>query len=128
MKSLLKLYKNLKPFVLLILGAFALQYLQVSANLELPTLMANIVNNGIMAGNISYIWKEGIYMLLIAGGGIICAIFASLLAARTAMGLGRDIRSTFFKHVENFSLHEFNKFGASTLLTRTTNDVCFECC
>jgi len=122
-RSLLKIYKNLKPFVLLILGAFALQYLQVSANLELPTLMANIVNNGIMAGNISYIWKQGLYMILIAGGGIICAIFASLLAARAAMGLGRNIRSKFFKHVENFSLHEFNKFGASTLLTRTTNDV-----
>lgn len=123
MRSLLRIYKNLKPFTLLILGAFLLQYLQVSANLELPTLMANIVNNGIMAGNISYIWNEGFYMLLIAGGGIVCAIFASLLAARAAMGLGRNIRSKFFTHVESFSLHEFNKFGASTLLTRTTNDV-----
>ena len=123
MRSLIKIYKNLKPFTLLILGAFALAYLQASANLELPTLMANIVNNGIMASNISYIWKEGLYMILIAGGGIVCAIFASLLASRTAMGLGRDIRSKFFSHVENFSLHEFNKFGASTLLTRTTNDV-----
>lgn len=123
MRSLFKIYRNLKPFTLLILGAFALAYLQASANLELPTLMANIVNNGIMASNISYIWKEGLYMILIAGGGIVCAIFASLLASRTAMGLGRDIRSKFFSHVENFSLHEFNKFGASTLLTRTTNDV-----
>jgi ATP-binding cassette subfamily B protein len=123
MRSLIKIYRNLKPFTLLILGAFALAYLQASANLELPTLMANIVNNGIMASNISYIWKEGLYMILIAGGGIVCAIFASLLASRTAMGLGRDIRSKFFSHVENFSLHEFNKFGASTLLTRTTNDV-----
>ena len=123
MRSLIKIYRNLKPFTLLILGAFALAYLQASANLELPTLMANIVNNGIMASNISYIWKEGLYMILITGGGIVCAIFASLLASRTAMGLGRDIRSKFFSHVENFSLHEFNKFGASTLLTRTTNDV-----
>jgi ATP-binding cassette subfamily B protein len=76
-----------------------------------------------MVGDVPYIWKDGIYMLLIAGGGIICAIFASLLASRTAMGLGKDIRSKFFSHVENFSLNEFNKFGASTLLTRTTNDV-----
>jgi ATP-binding cassette subfamily B multidrug efflux pump len=121
-RSLLKIYKNLKPFTLLILGAFILQYLQVTANLELPTIMANIVNNGIMAGNIPYIWKEGLYMILIAGAGIIFAIFASLLAARAAMGLGRNLRSKFFTHVENFSLHEFNKFGASTLLTRTTND------
>jgi ATP-binding cassette subfamily B protein len=122
-RGLIKLYRNLKPYTLLILGAFVFAYLQVSANLELPTLMANIVNNGIFTGDISYIWREGIYMLLIAGGGIACAIAASFLASRVSMGLGRDIRSQIFSHVENFSLHEFNKFGASTLVTRTTNDV-----
>lgn len=123
MRSLLKLYKNLKPFTILILAAFVFAYLQVTANLQLPTIMAKIVNNGIMEGDIPYIWKEGIYMLLIAGGGIVASIFASLMASRVAMGLGRDIRSKIFFHVENFSLYEFNKFGASTLLTRTTNDV-----
>jgi len=122
-RGLIKLYRNLKPYTLLILGAFVFAYLQVSANLELPTLMANIVNNGIFTGDISYIWREGIYMLLIAGGGIACAIAASFLASRVSMGLGRDIRSQIFSHVENFSLYEFNKFGASTLVTRTTNDV-----
>jgi ATP-binding cassette subfamily B multidrug efflux pump len=123
MRSLFKLYRNLKPFILLIVGAIVLTYLQVMANLELPTLMSNIVDNGIIAGNIAYIWKEGGYMLLIAGAGGICAVFASLMAARTALGLGKIIRNRLFVHVENFSLHEFDKFGASTLLTRTTNDV-----
>ncbi len=123
MRSLLKLYRNLKPFILLILGASVFVYLQVNANLQLPTIMARIVNSGIMVGDIAYIWKEGIYMLLIAGGGIVASIIASFMASRVAMGLGRDIRSKIFFHVENFSLHEFNKFGASTLLTRTTNDV-----
>lgn len=107
----------------MILAAFAFAYLQVTANLQLPTIMAKIVNNGIMVGDISYIWKEGIYMLLIAGGGIVASVFASFMASRVAMGLGRDIRSKIFFHVENFSLYEFNKFGPSTLLTRTTNDV-----
>ena len=123
MRNLMKVYRNLKPFVLLIVGAVALTFLQVMANLELPTLMSNIVDNGIIKGDIPYIWREGGYMLLIAGAGGLCAIGASYLASRSAMGLGRDLRSKVFAHVEEFSMHEFNKFGASTLLTRTTNDI-----
>ena len=123
MRSLFKLYKNLKPFALLIIGAIILTYLQVMANLELPTLMSNIVDKGIITGDIAYIWKEGGTMLLIAGAGGLCAVLASLLAARSAIGLGKAVRSQIFTHVENFSLHEFDKFGASTLLTRTTNDI-----
>jgi ATP-binding cassette subfamily B protein len=119
----LKLYRNLKPFFLLIVGAVVLTYLQVMANLELPTLMSNIVDKGIITGDIAYIWKEGGYMLLIAGAGGVCAVLASLMAARTAIGLGKTVRNQIFTHVENFSLHEFDKFGASTLLTRTTNDI-----
>ncbi|MCX6084001.1 MAG: ABC transporter ATP-binding protein [Caldiserica bacterium] len=118
-----KLYRNLKPFILLIIGVVALTYLQVMANLELPKLMANIIDNGIITGDIAYIWKEGGYMLLIASAGGICAILASLMAARTSIGLGRIVRNRLFAHVENFSLHEFDRFGASTLLTRTTNDI-----
>ncbi|MCX6086677.1 MAG: ABC transporter ATP-binding protein [Caldiserica bacterium] len=120
---MLKLYRNLKPFFLLIVGAVVLTYLQVMANLELPTLMSNIVDKGIITGDIAYIWKEGGYMLLIAGAGGVCAVLASLMAARTAIGLGKTVRNQIFTHVENFSLHEFDKFGASTLLTRTTNDI-----
>jgi len=123
MRSLMKIYRNLKPFALLIVGAVVLTFLQVMANLELPTLMSNIVDNGIIKGDIPYIWKEGGYMLLIAGAGGLCAIGSSFLASRSAMGLGRDLRRKIFSHVEGFSMHEFNKFGASTLLTRTTNDI-----
>ena len=123
MRNLMKVYRNLKPFALLIVGAVVLTFLQVMANLELPTLMSNIVDNGIIKGDIPYIWREGGYMLLIAGAGGLCAIGASFLASRSAMGLGRDLRRKVFSHVEGFSMHEFNKFGASTLLTRTTNDI-----
>jgi ATP-binding cassette subfamily B protein len=123
MRGLLKLYKGLKKYLLLILGAVALIYLQVRANLELPTIMSRIVNNGIIPGDINYIWQQGLVMLLVSFGGILAAISASFLASHVSMGLGRDIRSKFFNHVESFSLSEFNKFGASTLLTRTTNDV-----
>ncbi|BAL80654.1 ABC transporter ATP-binding protein [Caldisericum exile] len=123
MQSLLKLYANLKKYLFLIVGAVFLIYLQVRANLELPTIMSKIVNNGILPGDINYIWQQGMFMLFIAGLGILASIAANFLTSHVSMGLGRDIRSKFFKHVESFSLYEFNKFGASTLLTRTSNDV-----
>src|SRR5450830_447153 len=123
MRNLFKLYRNLKQFTILIIVGVALMYLSVRANLELPTLMSNIVDKGIIASDIGYIWKEGGIMLLVSAAGGICAVLASLMASRSALGLGRVLRSKIFTHVENFSLHEFDKFGASTLLTRTTNDV-----
>jgi ATP-binding cassette subfamily B protein len=85
--------------------------------------MSRIVNNGIIPGDVNYIWQQGLLMLLISAGGILSAISAQFLVSHVSMGLGRDIRSKLFKHIETFSLYEFNKFGASTLLTRTTNDV-----
>jgi len=123
MRSLLKLYTGFKKIFFLILGAIALIYLQVRANLALPTIMSRIVNNGIIPGDVNYIWQQGLLMLLISAGGILSAISAQFLVSHVSMGLGRDIRSKLFKHIETFSLYEFNKFGASTLLTRTTNDV-----
>lgn len=123
MRNLMRLYRNLKPYTLLILAGVAAMFVSVMGNLELPTLMSNIVDKGIVAGDVPYIWREGGSMLLISGGSVLCAVFAQLMAARSALGLGRDVRGKVFEHVEGFSLHEFDKFGASTLLTRTTNDV-----
>lgn len=123
MRNLFKLYRNLKQFALLIIVGVGLMYLSVRANLELPTLMSNIVDRGIVAGDIGYIWKEGGIMLLVSAAGGVCAVLASLMASRSALGLGKVLRGKIFTHIENFSLHEFDKFGASTLLTRTTNDV-----
>ena len=120
---MLKIYKNLKPFLPAILGILILQTIQAMANLYLPTLMSDITNNGIMMLDVPYIWRTGGKMLLIAGGGVLCAIAASFLGARTAIGLGRILRNQIFRHVSGFSLHEFDQFGASTLITRTTNDI-----
>ncbi|HEX3026197.1 MAG TPA: ABC transporter transmembrane domain-containing protein, partial [Clostridia bacterium] len=120
---MLKIYKNLKPYSLIIAVILVLIFLQVSSDLYLPTLMSDIVNKGIMGEDVSYIFKTGGLMLLVAAGGVVCAIFASFLGSRTAVGLGRILRNKVFNRVENFSLHEFDKFGASTLMTRTTNDI-----
>lgn len=120
---MLKLYRNLKPYTLFIIGAVILIFCQVMADLYLPTLMSNIIDKGIMNEDISYIWREGAIMLLVSGGGALCAVIASLLGSITSLGLGRILRNQVFLRVESFSLHEFDKFGASTLITRTTNDI-----
>ncbi|WP_326975244.1 ABC transporter ATP-binding protein [Caproicibacter sp. BJN0012] len=120
---MLKIYRNLKPFAASIITILLLLFLQVMSDLYLPTLMSDIVNSGIMAGDIGYIWKTGEIMLLIAAGGVICAVAAGYLGSRVALGLGRNLRNQVFRRVENFSLHEFDKFGSSTLITRTTNDI-----
>ncbi|QNK42038.1 ABC transporter ATP-binding protein [Caproicibacter fermentans] len=120
---MLKIYRNLKPYTVSIIMILVFLFLQVMSDLYLPTLMSDIVNNGIMTENIGYIWKTGEYMLLIAAGGVICAVVAGFLGARVSVGLGRILRNRIFRRVENFSLHEFDRFGSSTLITRTTNDI-----
>jgi ATP-binding cassette subfamily B protein len=119
---MLKLLRFLAPFRLELVLVFILVFAQSMANLYLPTLMADIVNNGIIKQDTGYIWRFGGYMLLITIGGTICAIIASFFSARIATGFGRIIRGKLFSHVENFSLHEFNKVGTASLITRTTND------
>ena len=120
---MLKIYRNLKPYLFFILGILVLQFLQAMANLYLPTLMADITNYGILKEDVPYIWRTGGRMLLVAAGGVVCAVLASYFGSRTAIGLGRSLRSQLFRRVEGFSLHEFDRFGASTLITRTTNDI-----
>ena len=118
-----KIYKLLKPFIPFLFLILLFQTLQAMANLYLPSLMADITNTGIMKSDIAYIWRTGGKMLLVSAGGVICAVLASFFGAKTALGLGRILRNKLFRHVEGASLFEFDKFGASTLITRTTNDI-----
>jgi ATP-binding cassette, subfamily B, multidrug efflux pump len=120
---MLKLYRNMKPFTLPIIIVLVLVFLQAIANLYLPTLMGDIVNKGIMQGEQSVILEIGGTMLLYVGASVVAAIIASYFASRTAVGLGRILRNKVFTKVESFSLHEFDKIGTSTLITRTTNDI-----
>ena len=120
---MLKLFKNLKPFTIPIVIVLVMVFLQSMANLYLPTLMGDIVNKGIMVGNVDKIWEIGRTMMLYVGGGVIASIIASYFSSRTGAGLGRILRNKIFFTVESFSLHEFDKIGTSTLITRTTNDI-----
>lgn len=104
-------------------AVLVLVFLQTLSELYLPTLMSDIVDTGIINGDTGYIVKTGGLMLLVAAAGMICSILVSYLGSRTAIGFGRDLRGKIFSRVESFSLHEFNRFGTATLITRTTNDI-----
>ncbi len=120
---MIKLYRYLKPFTAMVIGVLVFVFLQTLGDLYLPTLMSDIINDGVMQGDTDKILHIGIIMLLVAGGGALCAIIASFLSSKAAVGLGTVIRSKVFKRVESFSLHEFDKIGTATLITRTTNDI-----
>lgn len=93
------------------------------AELALPTLMSDVVNNGMMQGDTRYILTYGTYMLLVALASSASSIIGSFFSARVALGLGKNLRNMVFTRVENYSLHEFDKLGTASLITRTTNDI-----
>ncbi|MGO4497020.1 ABC transporter ATP-binding protein [Paenibacillus sp. 2RAB27] len=118
-----KLFRFLKPYRVSVVVIITLMLLQSLAQLYLPTLLSDIVDVGVVKGDVSYILRFGAYMLLVAMGGMACVMVASYLLAKTATGFGRDLRRKLFSHVESFSLNEFDKLGTSSLITRTTNDI-----
>ncbi|HEU5348986.1 MAG TPA: ABC transporter ATP-binding protein [Ktedonobacterales bacterium] len=119
---MIRLFRFLKPYRALIALVLLLAFLQSLANLYLPTLMADIVDKGIVTGDNDYIMRIGALMLLITLGGTISAILGAFFAARVAVGFGRIVRRELFTHVERFSLHEFDTISTASLITRTTND------
>ena len=120
---MLKLLKNLSVYKWIVLAILGLVFIQSMSDLFLPTLMADIIDKGVVIGDIPYIWKIGGIMLLVAALGAIASVVASYYSSKAAMGLGRDIRRKVFDHVENFSLQDFDEIGTASLITRTTNDI-----
>ncbi|WP_026694019.1 ABC transporter ATP-binding protein [Peribacillus kribbensis] len=120
---MIKLFGFLKPFRGLITFVLALVMLQSLSELYLPTLMSDIVDKGVVAGNTTYIWKIGGWMLLVAAGGMICSISASFFTARISSGFGRSLRTKVFSHVSHFTQQEIDTLGTASLITRTTNDI-----
>ena len=120
---MLKVYRHLKPFAGLVALIVVFLAAQSVAELYMPTLMSDIVNNGMIRGDIPYIWKTGFRMLLVAAGSCLSSVLVAFFSSRAAVGLGRDLRDKIFTRVEDFSLNEIDKFGTASLITRTTNDV-----
>ncbi len=120
---MIKLLKYLKPYSLLVTGVLLFMFIQVLSELFLPTLLADIVDIGIVNGDTGFILRVGGVMLTVALGGTFAMILGSLLSSKAAVGFGRDLRNRLFTRVESFSLHEFDQFGTASLITRTTNDI-----
>ena len=115
--------RHLRPYLPHVAAVAVLQLATVLATLYLPSLNADIIDNGVATGDTDYIWRVGGLMLIVAMVQVITAIASVWFGARAAMGLGRDIRRSVYTRVDRFSTEELGRYGAPTLITRGTNDV-----
>lgn len=118
-----KLFRYLKPYAVQVVLLLITIATQAWATLELPAKMAAIINNGIMAGDLDYIWKTGVVMIGLTILASACAFLSGFLSARIGTGYSRDVRNDFFKKVLSFSISEIDDFSTASLITRTTNDI-----
>jgi ATP-binding cassette subfamily B protein len=117
------LRERLAPYRPWLAAVVALQFVGVVAMLYLPSLNADIIDNGVAKGDTGYIVRTGGLMLGVSLVQIVCSVAAVWFGARTAMGFGRDVRAALFQRVGTFSQREVQHFGAPSLITRGTNDV-----
>ena len=117
------LRERLVPYRTYLTAVVVLQFVGVLAMLYLPSLNADIIDNGIVLGDTRYIIRTGGMMLAVSLVQIACSVGAVWFGARTAMSFGRDVRAALFHRVGTFSAREVQEFGAPSLITRGTNDV-----
>jgi ATP-binding cassette, subfamily B, multidrug efflux pump len=119
--ALLRQY--IRPYRRLVAVLMVLQSISTLATLYLPTVNAAIIDNGVAKGDTATIVRLGMVMLAVTGVQVLCSVGAIYFGSRTGMGFGRDLRLAMFEHITTFSERETARFGAPTLLTRSTNDV-----
>ena len=115
--------RHLRPYLPHVVAVAVLQLATVLATLYLPSLNADIIDNGVATGDTDYIWRVGGLMLVVAMVQLVTAIASVWFGARVSMGMGRDIRRSIYTRVDRFSTEEMGRYGAPTLITRATNDV-----
>ena len=120
---MMRLFRYLKPYWKQVALVSTLVLIQAIANLYLPDLNANIINDGVAKGDTAFIMREGLIMLAVTLVLGVVSIISVYWGSKTAMAFGRDVRHAVFHKVQTFSLAELNTFGAPSLITRTTNDV-----
>jgi len=124
MPSLFRLLVTyLRPYAAAVMLVVSLLLIQSIANLYLPNLNADIINNGVIKGDVGYIWRIGAIMLALAVVVGVLAIVAVWFSSGASMAFGRDVRRAIFERVQQFSTTEMNRFGTPSLITRNTNDV-----
>lgn len=120
MKTVLKYYKKYVPYIIMII---LFLFGQAMCELTLPAYMSDIIDEGIVEGDMPYIWRTGVIMIGISMVTMICAVCGSFIASHVAAKSSRDIRHALFNKVTNFSPAELEEFSTASLITRSTNDV-----
>ena len=120
MKQVLQYFKNYKWKAIL---APLFKMLEAAFELLVPLVMAAIIDNGIAGNDKPYIYKMAFVMVGLGVIGLGCSITAQYFSAKTAMGIGKEIRYDLFKHIETLSYTEIDRLGSATLITRMTSDV-----
>ncbi len=120
---MLKMFRYLKPYWWQVIILLATIGTQVWLVLQLPAIMANVVNDGIMMGDTGYIFAAGLKMVGFAIVASLMALLANFLSARIGMAFARDVREDLFKHILSFSIADINDFSTASLIVRTTNDI-----
>ena len=115
--------KFFKPYIPYILAAVVLLFAEAMLELALPGYMADIIDDGIIAGDMKQIYKIGILMIGISAAIVLCATGVSLFASKTAARSARDIRKAVFRKVMHFANEEMEDFSTASLITRSTNDI-----
>lgn len=121
--DMIKIFTYLKKYLGQLIGLVVLVFVSVALTLELPGYMAKIINEGIIKANTNLILNNGLIMIVITLGGVVCTVAVNYLSTKIATSVSRDVRNDVFARVESFSLLEFNSFSTSSLITRSTNDV-----
>jgi ABC-type multidrug transport system fused ATPase/permease subunit len=117
------LRRSMRPYAGSLCVITLLIVVQAAGNLYLPNLNADIINEGIVAGNTGYIWRVGGIMAVIVLAIAATSIVAVYLSSRASMGVGAALRATVYRKVQAFSSHEMKRFGIASLITRNINDV-----
>lgn len=115
--------KYLGPYRWAVVAVLVLQLVQTLGALYLPSLNADIIDDGVVVGDIGHIWNTGGWMLLVSLGQVVASVVAVYFGAQVATAFGRDLRRDLFHTVQTYSAREMAQFGAPTLITRGTNDV-----
>ncbi len=121
--EMLKLFRYLKRYAWQVVLLLFLIGVQAWAAMQLPALMADIINQGIIAADIGYVWRTGGWMVGLALLTSACAFASNYLSARIGSAFARDVRGDFFRQVLSFSVTELDDFSTASLITRTTNDI-----
>lgn len=120
---MLKLSKYLNPYRGRIVFMLVMLFLQVLGTLYLPTLTAEIVNNGIVKGDLGFVWRTGGIMLGVALLTAVISVLETYLSISSFSAVGRDLRNDLFRKSQQLTIDEFNRFGPASMITRCTHDV-----